>query len=172
MPECPAAGTAGLQKGALSGEILVVATKLQSGLLDDLKDAYCSLPSFGGGVTGSGYAGLGGGVTGEIAFDPNTGRISISGGLNVGVGIGFSTAVTCNAGRGVSSDRVPDIQVILPVHSGCSADFTSSDAKVQQLRHGNLRPQDRALRKGVRSRSAGQMPRLRRADASSSAENY
>ncbi|MCF8883933.1 RHS repeat-associated core domain-containing protein, partial [Erythrobacter sp. SN021] len=74
------------------------------GLLDDLKDAYCSLPSFGGGVTGSGYAGLGGGVTGEIAFDPSTGRISITGGLNVGVGIGFSTAVTGNTGRGVSSD--------------------------------------------------------------------
>lgn len=72
------------------------------GLLDDLKDAYCSLPSFGGGVSGGGYAGLGGGVTGEVAFDPASGRISLSAGLNVGVGVGFSIAGTANTGRGVS----------------------------------------------------------------------
>ena len=78
----------------------------QSGLLDDLKDAYCSLPSFGGGVSGGGYAGLGGGVTGEVAFDPSSGRISLSAGLNVGVGVGFSVAGTGNTGRGVSSAPV------------------------------------------------------------------
>lgn len=78
----------------------------QSGLLDDLKDAYCSLPSFGGGVSAGGYAGLGGGVTGEAAFDPSSGRISLSAGLNVGVGVGFSVAGTGNTGRGVSSAPV------------------------------------------------------------------
>ncbi|RDC58922.1 hypothetical protein HME9302_00098 [Alteripontixanthobacter maritimus] len=78
----------------------------QNGLLDDLKNAYCSLPSFGGGVSAGGYAGLGGGVTGEAAFDPSSGRISLSAGLNVGVGVGFSVAGTGNTGRGVSSAPV------------------------------------------------------------------
>jgi len=75
-------------------------------LLDAMKDGYCSLPSFGGGISGGGYAGLGGGVTGEVAFDPASGRISLSAGLNVGVGVGFSIAGTGNTGRGVSSAPV------------------------------------------------------------------
>lgn len=57
-------------------------------------------------ATAGGYAGLGGGVTGEVAFDPASGRISLSAGLNVGVGLGFSAAGTANTGRGVSSDPV------------------------------------------------------------------
>ena len=74
----------------------------RDGLLDKLKAAYCSLPSFGGGITAGGYAGVGGGVTGEFAFDPISGRIAISAGLNVGVGVGFSVAGTANTGRRVS----------------------------------------------------------------------
>jgi uncharacterized protein RhaS with RHS repeats len=79
----------------------------QKGLLDDILDTtidlYCSLPSIGGGVTAGGYAGLGGGVSFDIAFDPQTGRLGISGGLNVGVGVGFSVAGngTLSAGRSV-----------------------------------------------------------------------
>lgn len=64
----------------------------QSGLLDRAKDLYCSLPSLGGGVTAGGYAGLGGNVSGELMFDPQSGRIGVSAGLNVGVGVGFSVS--------------------------------------------------------------------------------
>jgi RHS repeat-associated protein len=75
----------------------------QRGLLDRAKELYCSLPSLGGGVTAGGYAGLGGGVSGELMFDPQSGRIGVSAGLNVGVGVGFSVSGngTMAAGRSV-----------------------------------------------------------------------
>jgi RHS repeat-associated protein len=72
----------------------------------DLKRKYCSLPSGGLSGSGSGYSGLGGGVTIEVAFDPKSGRVGISGGLNVGAGFGYSTAVSGTAGRSVSSAPV------------------------------------------------------------------
>lgn len=87
--------------------IVVTGKRLKSlQVFDMVKDFYCSIPSFGGGVTAGGYAGLGGGVAGEFAFDPASGRMSISGGLNVGVGFGFSAAGTGSIGRGVSRDPV------------------------------------------------------------------
>ncbi|MCW2404397.1 RHS repeat-associated protein [Sphingobium sp. B1D7B] len=79
--------------------------KTEESLWDKAKELYCSLPSLGGGVTAGGYAGLGGGVSGEIAFDPQSGRIGFSGGLNVGVGVGFSVSGngTMSAGRSVAN---------------------------------------------------------------------
>lgn len=94
-----------------SGEGQITPEDLIKPILDRIENAseeagkiYCSLPSLGGGVSGGGYAGFGGGVTGEAVFDPKSGRISFSGGLNVGVGVGFSVAGTGNTGRGVSRD--------------------------------------------------------------------
>lgn len=92
--------------GSGMGGSAAIASLPQKDILDRVTDAWCSLPSFGGGVTGGGYAGLGGGVTGEVAFDPASGRMSLSAGLNVGVGVGFSVAGTGNTGRGVSRDPV------------------------------------------------------------------
>lgn len=61
---------------------------LQSGLLDWLKDLYCSLPASGVSLSGRGYDGLGGGGVFDFAFDPQSGRLGGSGGIDVGVGYG------------------------------------------------------------------------------------
>jgi len=48
----------------------------------------CSLPTVGGGGSIGGYDILGGGVNGGVGFDPKTGRLGVTGGVEVGVGAG------------------------------------------------------------------------------------
>ncbi|WP_404825276.1 hypothetical protein, partial [Pelagerythrobacter rhizovicinus] len=69
VPECPAAGTVELSESALSGEILVVATKLQSD-----RPEYCSYDS-------RSRIGLSGGAGGTVFL----GTIGVS--INVDIGI-------------------------------------------------------------------------------------
>ena len=79
-------------------------------LVDGLVSTYCSLPSFGAGGSGRGYYIVGGGVVGEVAFDPSSGRLQYGGGIDVGLGFGasggFSGRRVANFQRGVSDDSV------------------------------------------------------------------
>lgn len=92
--------------------------------IEKAKAIYCSLPALGISGSASGYYGLGGGIAVSLAFDPKSGRLGVSGGLNVGVGIGMSVdgsasmtaggsiaqgwsgSVGANAGARVASVRV------------------------------------------------------------------
>ena len=70
-----------------------------------VRSLYCSLPSFGVNASVRGYDGLGGGLSGDITFDPKSGRLGVSGGVDVGVGVGgsanWSGGQSGTAGRGV-----------------------------------------------------------------------
>lgn len=81
----------------------------QKGLLDRAKDLYCSLPSVGLSGTAGGYAGLGGGVSFEVGFDPSTGRLGVSAGINVGVGVGFSVNGSGSLASGRSIPNGPSV---------------------------------------------------------------
>lgn len=63
-----------------------------SEMANDLKDVaakvYCSMPAIGFSGTVRGYAVLGGGFAVDIAFDPKTGRLGGSAGIDVGLGYG------------------------------------------------------------------------------------
>ena len=69
------------------------------------KDLYCSLPAFG--VNGSlrAYDVLGGGVVTDIAFDPQSGRVGITYGFDVGVGFGGAVAGAISSGSSVTIGR-------------------------------------------------------------------
>ncbi len=56
--------------------------------LNGLRSVVCRLPTIGVGGSAGGYAGLGGGVTGGVSFDPRNGSIQIGAGVEVGVGVG------------------------------------------------------------------------------------
>ncbi|MFN3945462.1 MAG: hypothetical protein ACK4K7_11090 [Allosphingosinicella sp.] len=117
-------------------------------LRDQAKRLYCSLPSFGGGATAGGYAGLGGGVTGEFGFDPSSGRVSLSGGLNVGVGVGFSAAGSANTGRSISSDAVFGS---VGANAAISAGPTRFGAAATLIAHSGFNPRYNGLNGGVRA---------------------
>jgi RHS repeat-associated protein len=70
-------------------------------ILNQLKKAYCSAPTIGVSGTINGYDVFGGGAAFGFAFDPQTGRLGGSGGLNVGVGVGGSASVSGTVGGSV-----------------------------------------------------------------------
>jgi RHS repeat-associated protein len=93
--------------GGGGGTIEVTNEIVVTAVVSAVRPYYCSLPSFGRGISASGYEGLGGGVSGEAAFDPQSGRASLSGSISVGVGAGFSfDSRTVNVGRSVSQGPV------------------------------------------------------------------
>jgi RHS repeat-associated protein len=81
----------------------------QSGLLGDIVDTaidlYCSLPTLGVSASGRGYKLLGGGIVFDAMFDPRTGTLGVTGGIDVGVGLGgevkWSAGNSATAGRNV-----------------------------------------------------------------------
>jgi RHS repeat-associated protein len=79
----------------------------KSEILDELKDLYCSLPSVGGSTSIRGYDVAGGGLVGEIAFDPQSGNLRVSAGFDVGLGFGgsggWSSGNSATMGRGVGA---------------------------------------------------------------------
>lgn len=77
--------------------------RIQKGLIDRAKYLYCSLPAIGGSFSVRGYDVLGGGLATDIAFDPQSGRISFSAGIDVGVGFGGSA--TWSYGNSVTVGR-------------------------------------------------------------------
>jgi hypothetical protein len=83
----------------------------QKSLLDDIIDTaidlYCSLPSIGISTSGRGYDVFGGGIAFDAMFDPKTGNLGATGGIDVGVGFGgevkWSTGSNATLGRNVPS---------------------------------------------------------------------
>jgi RHS repeat-associated protein len=88
------------------------------------KSLYCRLPALG--ISGSlrAYSGIGGGVTGDIIFDPKTGELGISGGVDVGVGYGYgvegraSRSDAYTAGRNVPSGFSGSVGANVNVRAG------------------------------------------------------
>jgi RHS repeat-associated protein len=117
---------------------IVVTARLshapQKGLLDDILDTaidlYCSLPSLGVSGSGRGYDVLGGGVVFSAGFDPQSGRLGASAGIDVGVGFGaagkLSFGNNATAGQNVANGWSGSVGVnanfrLGPVAGGTSA---------------------------------------------------
>jgi hypothetical protein len=78
-----------LPLGPSWGEIILA--RLLTRTLDAIKSAYCSIPSVGFGVSARAYNGLGGGPVVDVGFDPASGHLTATAGIDVGIGYGVST---------------------------------------------------------------------------------
>jgi hypothetical protein len=74
----------------VDSEIVITGRRPKTWLYRQIQALRCSLPSFGFSFSVRGYKGLGGGLVSDIAFDPASGRISGSAGIDVGLGYGGS----------------------------------------------------------------------------------
>lgn len=77
----------------------------QNGILEQANKVYCSLPSFGLNGSLRAYDVLGGGFVTDIAFDPTSGRLGMTFGVDVGVGFGGAIAGAISSGTSVTGGR-------------------------------------------------------------------
>lgn len=92
------------------------------GFVDKVIILYCNLPNLGSSGSIRAYDGIGGGVAGDVAFGPQSGRIAVSFGIDVGVGfggsVGFSPSSSLTVGRNVASGISASIGVNANVRGG------------------------------------------------------
>ena len=102
----------------------------QKGLLDRAKDLYCALPSFGVSTSARGYDILGGGFAFDLAFDPQSGRLGFSAGIDVGVGVGgevrWSAGNSATLGRNVANGVSGSVGANLNFRVGAAAGGAST----------------------------------------------